>query len=166
LPGRPGSLSSHECGISPRSSAWRCSFLPLSECSSCPRPDAFERVEVARCSRGAGDFEEDRRRGLGDGNSVFSACHAEALAKEGVLRPLAKAFGVSCLISTLVRRTPPTEQRRPRKVAADQSLVDSPDQAARGVVEKASASIGILGLYVPRRSRYKSLHALHPQESH
>jgi len=36
---------------------------------------------------GPGDFEEDHRRGLEDDNSVFSACHAEALAKEGVLLP-------------------------------------------------------------------------------
>src|SRR6266481_3702194 len=36
---RRASLSSHECGFSPRVSAWRCLFLPLSECSSCPRPE-------------------------------------------------------------------------------------------------------------------------------
>src|SRR6266576_595293 len=36
---RRASLSSHECGFSPRPSAWRCLFLPLSECSLCPRPE-------------------------------------------------------------------------------------------------------------------------------
>src|SRR6266404_2804810 len=39
LPARRGSLNSHACGFSPRPSAWRSSFLPLSECSSCPPPE-------------------------------------------------------------------------------------------------------------------------------
>src|SRR5205807_8133642 len=39
LRARRGSLNSLECGSSPQASAWRCLFLPLSECSSCPRPE-------------------------------------------------------------------------------------------------------------------------------
>src|SRR5207248_10486697 len=37
---RRASLGSLECGSSPQASAWRCLFLPLSECSSCPRPES------------------------------------------------------------------------------------------------------------------------------
>src|SRR5205823_8844150 len=39
LPARRESLKRHECGFTPRPSVWQCSFLPSSECSSCPRPE-------------------------------------------------------------------------------------------------------------------------------
>src|SRR6266403_183312 len=36
---RRGSLNSHACGFLLLFSAWRCSFLPSSECSLCLRPN-------------------------------------------------------------------------------------------------------------------------------
>ena len=42
LPARPGNLNSRACVFPPRSSLWRCSLLPSSECSSCPQPNDLQ----------------------------------------------------------------------------------------------------------------------------
>ena len=75
LPARPGNSNSHACGFPPRSSRWRCSPLPSSECSSCPQPnEPHSHPSTARRT----DFAGAARLLAGPRRAVVSALAADA----------------------------------------------------------------------------------------